>query len=74
MPLCDLLRLDSYSIISLIDTVSLGVLATKQTVLARVCKELDIPYDNDEAHSAAYDAMVTAEVFCKIINNFDKSQ
>jgi len=56
---------------SLIDTVSLGVLATKQTVLARICKELDIPYDNDEAHSAAYDAMVTAEVFCKIINDFD---
>tara|TARA_Y100000768_G_scaffold64123_1_gene44160 strand:+ start:2786 stop:3373 length:588 start_codon:yes stop_codon:yes gene_type:complete len=56
---------------SLIDTVSLGVLTTKQTVLARICKELDIPYDNDEAHSAAYDAMVTAEVFCKIINDFD---
>ena len=37
---------------SLIDTVSLGVLATKQTVLARICKELDITYDNDEAHSA----------------------
>ena len=56
---------------SLIDTVSLGVLATKQTVLARVCKELDISYDNDEAHSASYDAMVTAQVFCKIINDFD---
>ena len=56
---------------SLIDTVSLGVLATKQTVLARICKELDIAYDNEEAHSAAYDAMVTAEVFCKIINDFD---
>ena len=56
---------------SLIDTVSLGVLATKQTVLARVCKELRIPYDNNEAHSAAYDAMVTAEVFCKIINDYD---
>ena len=56
---------------SLIDTVSLGVLATKQTVLARICKELDISYDNDEAHSAAYDAMVTAKVFCKIVNDFD---
>ena len=56
---------------SLIDTVSLGVLATKQTVLARICKELDITYDNEEAHSAAYDAMVTAEVFCQIINGFD---
>ena len=55
----------------MIDTVSLGVLATKQTVLAKICKELDIDYDNDEAHSAAYDAMVTAQVFCKIINGFD---
>ena len=56
---------------SLIDTVSLGVLATKQTVLARICNEMDISYDNEEAHSAAYDAMVTAQVFCKIINDFD---
>ena len=56
---------------SMIDTVSLGVLATKQTVLAKICKELGIDYNNDEAHSAAYDAMVTAQVFCKIINDFD---
>ena len=56
---------------SLIDTVSLGVLATKQTVLARICKELDIVYENEEAHSAAYDAMITAQVFCKIINDYD---
>ena len=56
---------------SLIDTVSLGVLATKQTVLARICKELDIVYENEEAHSAAYDARITAQVFCKIINNYD---
>lgn len=56
---------------SLIDTVSLGVLVTKQTVLARICKELDIVYENDEAHSAAYDAMITAQVFCKIINDYD---
>jgi len=57
---------------SLIDTVSLGVLATRQTVLARVCKELQVEYDNDEAHSAAYDAKVTAEVFCSIVNSFDE--
>jgi len=56
---------------SLIDTVSLGVLATGQTVLARICDELDIDYDNDEAHSAAYDTVVTAKVFCSIVNNFD---
>ena len=56
---------------SLIDTVSLGVLATGQTVLARICDELGIDYDNDEAHSAAYDTVVTAKVFCSIVNNFD---
>ena len=56
---------------SLIDTVSLGVLATGQTVLARICDELSIDYDNEEAHSAAYDTIVTAKVFCKIVNEFD---
>ena len=56
---------------SVIDTVSLGALATGQTVLARICDELSIEYDNNEAHSAAYDAKVTAEVFCKIVNDFD---
>ncbi len=55
---------------SLIDTVSLGVLATGQTVLARICEKLSIDYDNNEAHSAAYDTRVTAEVFCKIINEY----
>tara|TARA_B100000989_G_scaffold1014_1_gene641 strand:- start:38 stop:631 length:594 start_codon:yes stop_codon:yes gene_type:complete len=56
---------------SVIDTVSLGVLATGQTVLARICDELDIGYDSDEAHSAAYDSDVTAKVFCEIINKYD---
>ena len=56
---------------SVIDTVSLGVLATGQTVLARICEHLSVNYDNDKAHSAAYDTGVTAEVFCKIINSFD---
>ena len=56
---------------SVIDTVSLGVLATGQTVLARICDELDIYYDSNEAHSAAYDSDVTAKVFCEIINKYD---
>ena len=55
---------------SVIDTVSLGVLSTGQTVLARICEKLSIEYDNDEAHSAAYDTRVTAEVFCKIVNKY----
>ena len=56
---------------SVIDTVSLGVLATGQTVLARICDELNIDYDNEQAHSAAYDSDVTAKVLCSIINKFD---
>ena len=56
---------------SVIDTVSLGVLATGQTVLARICDQLEIDYDNDQAHSAAYDTLVTAKVFCAIFNSYD---
>ena len=56
---------------SVIDTVSLGVLATGQTVLARICDKLEIDYDNDQAHSAAYETLVTAKVFCSIFNSYD---
>ena len=56
---------------SVIDTVSLGVLATGQTVLARICDKLKIDYDNDQAHSAAYDTLVTAKVFCSFVNSYD---
>jgi len=55
---------------SVLDTVSLGALATSQTVLARVCDKLNIDYDSKEAHSAAYDSNVTAEVFCSIVNKY----
>jgi ribonuclease T len=27
-------------------------------------------WDSDSAHSAAYDARITAEVFCAIVNQF----
>lgn len=57
---------------SVLDTVSLGAMHTQQTVLARVCESLSIDYDSNEAHSAAYDAEITAKVFCNIINIFDK--
>ena len=57
---------------SVLDTVTLGALATNQTVLAKVCESLNVEYDSKEAHSAAYDSDVTAKVFCKIINDFNK--
>jgi ribonuclease T len=39
-------------------------------VLARACGLADIPFDNNEAHSAEYDANKTAELFCLIVNRW----
>ena len=52
------------------DTATLGGLAFGQTVLAKACAEAGISFDNAEAHSAAYDAERTAELFCDIVNRW----
>jgi ribonuclease T len=52
------------------DTVSMAGLAYGQTVLSRACEAADIRFDQDEAHSARYDAEKTAELFCNIINRW----
>ena len=53
---------------SYFDTATLSGLAYGQTVLATACAEAGISFDNNEAHSAAYDARKTAELFCNIVN------
>lgn len=55
---------------STLDTVSLGALFYQQTVLAKCCAEANIEFNNSEAHNAGYDAEKTAELFCKMINEF----
>ena len=55
------------------DTASLAGLAYGQTVLAKACAEAGIAFDNNEAHSAAYDAERTAELFCEIVNRWKES-
>lgn len=55
---------------SFFDTATLSGLAYGQTVLARACQEAGIDFDNSEAHSAAYDAERTAELFCEIVNRW----
>lgn len=52
------------------DTATLGGLAFGQTVLAKACAAADIAFDNAEAHSAAYDAERTADLFCDIVNRW----
>jgi ribonuclease T len=39
-------------------------------VLAQACQLAQIGFSNKEAHSAAYDTRKTAELFCKIVNNW----
>ena len=55
---------------SFFDTATLAGLAFGQTVLAKACAEASIAFDNSEAHSAAYDAERTAELFCDIVNRW----
>ena len=52
------------------DTASLAGLAFGQTVLARACGAAGIEFDDSQAHSARYDAEKTAELFCKIVNQW----
>lgn len=52
------------------DTATLAGLAVGHTVLARACQLSGIAFSNREAHSAAYDALKTAELFCSIANRW----
>ncbi|MCG8434064.1 MAG: ribonuclease T [Gammaproteobacteria bacterium] len=52
------------------DTATLGGVAFGQTVLARAVEAAGIEWDNEAAHSAAYDAEKTADLFCSIVNKF----
>ncbi|WP_210396971.1 ribonuclease T [Motiliproteus sediminis] len=52
------------------DTATLAGLAFGQTVLARACEVAAISFDSKAAHSAAYDAEKTAELFCLIVNRW----
>jgi ribonuclease T len=53
---------------STFDTVSLAGLAYGQTVLARSVRAAGMEWDTNEAHSAIYDAEMTALLFCRIVN------
>jgi ribonuclease T len=57
---------------STFDTATLGGLAYQQTVLAKAVQAAGFQWDNSEAHSAIYDAQRTADLFCRIVNLWDK--
>lgn len=55
---------------STFDTVTLGGLAYGQTVLSRAVAAAGFAWDNEQAHSARYDAERTAELFCAVVNRW----
>ena len=55
---------------STLDTVSLGALAYGQTVLARIAERAGLGWDDEQAHRADYDALMTARAFCAIVNEW----
>ena len=55
---------------SCFDTSSLAGLAFGQTVLAKACEAAQIGFNNRDAHSALYDTIKTAELFCTIVNRW----
>ena len=57
---------------SSLDTVSLSALSLGQTVLTRACEAAGFEFDNEQAHSAKYDAEKTADLFCHIVNHWKK--
>mgnify|MGYP001825202178 FL=1 len=58
---------------SFFDTATLSGLAYGQTVLEKACAEAGISFYNNEAHSAAYAAERTAELFCDLVNRWKES-
>jgi ribonuclease T len=55
---------------STFDTATLAGLAYGQTVLARAVQAAGLQWNEEQAHSAVYDAQQTAELFCAIVNRW----
>ncbi|BFM12890.1 ribonuclease T [Simiduia litorea] len=66
---CDAKR-NPFHPFSCFDTATLAGLAYGHTVLAKSCQLAGIEFSNSAAHSAAYDAEKTADLFCKIVNRW----
>jgi ribonuclease T len=57
---------------STFDTAALSGVAFGQTVLARAVRAAGFAWDANAAHSAIYDAERTADLFCEIVNRWDR--
>lgn len=66
---CNIKRTPFHPFVSF-DTTSLAGLALGQTVLVKACRAAGIEFDQNEAHSALYDAQKTTELFCYMVNRY----
>jgi len=66
---CNLKR-NPFHPFSCFDTATLCGVAYGQTVLSRAVKAAGLEWDESSAHSAAYDAEITTDIFCDIVNRF----
>ncbi len=55
---------------SCFDTATVCGVAFGQTVLARAAIAAGLGWDETQAHSASYDAEMTADLFCEVVNRF----
>lgn len=55
---------------SCFDTATACGIAFGQTVLARAVIAAGLEWDETQAHSASYDAEMTADVFCEVVNRY----
>jgi len=55
---------------STFDTVTLAGVAYGQTVLGRAVAAAGFEWQEERAHSALYDAEMTAKLFCSVVNRF----
>ncbi len=65
---CDLRKKSPFHSFSCFDTATLAGFIYGKTVLAKALLAAKIPFDQNEAHSAIYDAQCTAELFCRMVN------
>ncbi len=64
------IKRDPFHPFSSFDTATLSALVFGQTVLAKSCKAAGIDFDTKAAHSAEYDTLRTAELFCAMVNKW----
>jgi ribonuclease T len=64
------IRRNPFHPFSCFDTATLAGVAFGQTVLSRATQAAGLEWNSGEAHSAAYDAERTADIFCMVCNQF----